>query len=97
MDAREYEYALVHGTVYRYFPIAVAEIHGTVYISVLFTECDDEGQRHAMLSKITDHTAVDIESGHITTRRGVRILCNNDQKVEIINVNGKMNRPIGLI
>ena len=40
----------------------------------VFAKCDDEGRCHEILSEITDHSAVDIESGHSATKRGVRIL-----------------------
>ncbi len=43
----------------------------------LYSQCDDEGRRHAVLQEIIDHkkdrTAVDITNGHTITRRGRRI------------------------
>jgi hypothetical protein len=52
----------------------------------MFAECDSEWQRRAILSEITegDNTTVKIASGHITTKRGVRIArTTTKQRVEI--------------
>ena len=64
----------------------------------MFAECDSEWQRRAILSEITerDNTAVEIASGHITTKRGVRI-ARKSPKGGNCYVNGKMDCPIRLI
>jgi hypothetical protein len=80
LDAREYKCTFeIYGAVYRCNAKVVAEIHGTAcqYNKNVVAEMylhNKEGQRHAILSKITDLTAVDIESGRIITKHGVRIL-----------------------
>ena len=69
LDTREYECTLDDGSVYRY--------NANVIADNIYSQCDDEGRRHAVLQEITDHkkdrTAVDITNGHSITRRGQRI------------------------
>lgn len=59
--------ALEDGTVYKY--------NANVIAKNIFTQCDDEGRRHAVLQEITDHirdrTAIDIPNGYTTTKRGI--------------------------
>ena len=69
LDSREYECILDDGTLYRYTANVIAEN--------IFTQCDDEGRRHAVLKEITDHksdkTAVHITNGYVMSKRGVKI------------------------
>ena len=69
LDSREYECVFDDGTLYRYTANVIAEN--------IFAQCDDEGRRHAVLYKITDHkqdgNAVHITKGYVTNRRGVKI------------------------
>ena len=69
LDTREYECTLDDGSVHRY--------HANVIADNIYSQCDDEGRRHAVLQEIIDHkkdrTAIEIANGYTTTRRGQRI------------------------
>jgi hypothetical protein len=69
LDTREYECILEDGSVYRY--------NANVIADNIFSQCDDEGRRHAVLQEITDaqrdKTAVHITNGYTTTKKGRRI------------------------
>lgn len=69
LDTRIYDCELGDGTVYRYSANVIAEN--------IFSQCDDEGRRQAVLQEIIDHrsdkSAVHISNGYITTKRGRRI------------------------
>ena len=69
LDTSVYDCELGDGTVYRYSANVIAEN--------IFSQCDDEGRRHAVLQEITDHrsdgSAVHISNGFVTTRNGHRI------------------------
>ncbi len=65
MDTREYEFAMDDGSVYRY--------NANVIADNIYSQCDEEGRRHAVLQEITDHkkdrTAVDIANRYTTAAR----------------------------
>jgi hypothetical protein len=92
LDTREYECTLDDGSVYRY--------NANVIADNIYSQCDDEGRRHAVLQEIIDHkkdrTAVDITNGHTVTRQedGSR---KRQLKGDGYSVNGAMVRRIGLI
>ena len=69
LDTREYECTLDDGSVYRY--------HANVIADNIFSQCDEEGRRHAVLQEIIDHkkdgTAIETPNGYTTTRQGRRI------------------------
>ena len=69
LDTRKYDCILDDGSEYRY--------HANMIAENIFTQCHDEGHRHAILKEIADHKkdnfAVDIVNGFVTTRTGVRI------------------------
>ena len=69
LDTREYECTMEDGSVYRYSANVIADN--------IYSQCDDEGRRHAVLQEIIEHkkdgTAVDITRGYTTTRRGRKI------------------------
>ncbi len=59
LDTREYKCAMEDGPVYQYNANAIADN--------IYSRCDDEGRRHAVLQEIIDHTkdrtAVDMPNG----------------------------------
>ena len=70
LDSREYDDCILDdGTTYRY--------HTNVIAENIFSQCDEEGRRHAVLKSITDHkkdnSAIGSANGYITTRKGVRV------------------------
>lgn len=69
LDTRAYDCEMHDGTVYRYSANVIAEN--------IFSQCDNEGRRQAVMSEITDHrkdnTALDITNGYTMTKRGKRI------------------------
>jgi hypothetical protein len=69
LDSREYECILDDGTLYQYTANVIAEN--------IFTQCDDEARRHAVLQEITDHksdkTAIHITNGYVMSKRCVKI------------------------
>ena len=69
LDTRAYDCEMHDGTVYRYNANVIAEN--------IFSQCDNEGRRHAVMQEITDHrkdnSAVDITNGYTVTKRGRRI------------------------
>ncbi len=68
LDTREYKCTMEDGSVYQY--------NANVIADNIYSRCDDEGRRHAVLQEITDHkkdrTAVDMPNGYTTTRKGRR-------------------------
>jgi hypothetical protein len=69
LDTREYECELEDGSVMRYYANVIAEN--------IFAQCDDEGQRHAVLAEIVDHKAdgraLRADNGYVASKRGKRI------------------------
>ncbi len=69
LDTREFECTLEDRSAYCY--------NANVIADNIFSQCDDEGRRHAVLQEITDHksnrTAVHITNGYTTTRKGRQI------------------------
>ena len=69
LDTRVYDCELDDGTVYKYSANVIAEN--------IFSQCDDDGRRQAVLREIIDHrsdkSAVHISNGYTITKRGRRI------------------------
>ena len=70
LDTHEYECTMEDGSAYQYNANVIA---GNIY-----SQCDDDGRRHAVLQEIIDHKkdgrrAVDIANGYTVTRQGRRV------------------------
>jgi hypothetical protein len=69
LDTREYKCTMEDGAVYRY--------NANIIADNIYSQCDDEGRRHAVLQEIIEHkkdrTAVDVTRGHTITKRGRKI------------------------